>query len=79
MAWHFGWKHCAGLVAVSWTLDASWEHITVHLFPQRKHWSWGYQFSGYYDGAPIWEFGGGPLFLIAGFGWELVAAPPNNC
>lgn len=56
----FGWKH-AGLISI-WGESKRFA-LVFHFFPSKEFWIWGVKKS-YYDGAPLIDFGFGPLFLV---------------
>lgn len=53
----------AGLVVISFGKQRG-RIRSIHLLVKPAYWQWGYSQS-WYDG-PMWDFGFGPFFLIAG-------------
>lgn len=56
MQFHFGWRHSAGWIALSWGEKC------LHLYVQKHHRQWGYS-EDWYDG-PFYLFGLGRWLLF---------------
>lgn len=59
------WKHAAGLLVLTWSINDTFIGWNFHFFPERKCWTWGHTDGDHYDGVKLDDWGFGPLFMLS--------------